>query len=376
METNVEQIIAMIPADSMFIVPTTMISIYLLKGIHPKLKENAQLLAIIISLWLSVTMIPNVPLLNRILIWFALAVSSMKAHDITKSLGNSVLQSVDVNPDLDVFGWGASEEDAVYDDPDLRDWKYEEMFWSTTAQSSVFCNGTPMLNQWALAKTKMACTRFGIVKSINEMNYLDNDNSRLDPVKEWDIALSKYWASLTKWATLQSSHKQMKNQWYITWYTLISGPSNTDIQTTKRKIMEAMSQWILLFSWSDRINWVETRKTWYAVIGSSTGHAFAFTWYNGEWVLVPNSYGDRPHGSIKPLWYFIIRWEDIGSLFSIYWLLDKKQIKKVDDMKVKVWQEDEIINQAISLWITNWDDLDSPATRRQVITMIMRSLKK
>lgn len=50
METNVEQILAMIPADSMFIVPTTMISIYLLKGIHPKLKENAQLLAIVISL--------------------------------------------------------------------------------------------------------------------------------------------------------------------------------------------------------------------------------------------------------------------------------------------------------------------------------------
>jgi hypothetical protein len=50
METNVEQILAMIPADSMLIVPTTMLAVYVLKSIHPKLKENAQLLAIIIGL--------------------------------------------------------------------------------------------------------------------------------------------------------------------------------------------------------------------------------------------------------------------------------------------------------------------------------------
>lgn len=246
------------------------------------------------------------------------------------------------------------------DVPDPRDRTYEEVFGAWVIPKDEYTqHNTPILNQWLLPYTKMACTRYGIVKSINEMNFFDSKKeiSQNELVKLWRVAIEKYWASETKGDSLQSALKQMKDDWIIEGYTKVSWEYAMKLAITEGR---------LLFTWTSKCDRVETKKTGYYTPWTWYGHAFAIIGYNKEWFIAINSYWDR--GARK--WIIIIKYADIPTLFSVYAMSDKK-----DQDQLQAMQDKQNLQEAKELGIWNGERPKDPVTREECVLMVMRAKK-
>lgn len=234
------------------------------------------------------------------------------------------------------------QPNGVKDCPDERDFK----FWAivkprTDVPEEILPDyKNEILNQG----NTMRCTLFSPAGAINHMNRKEfgefelTNYPRKTGVEYLEEAIKRGFSEV--------------NGWYIQeWIKLYRDKKDFEgyamVDKTKEALKEAIASGKSICAGSNTIDW---RKTWkYAVIGTWAGHAFEFSHYSKEGIIVQNSWGDTVHDR----GYFTIKWEDIGCLFTCYALLDKSDKPFIMEQyaKMKGW------------WSTEYTDYTEQATR-------------
>ncbi len=199
------------------------------------------------------------------------------------------------------------------DQPDERDFKYEDLFGSAYFNDTVEFLPTHIQDQSREKLTRMACSRYGICHAINAQN-------EYVKTKDWmrylELPANMYWQMYLKenpkaeqeWATLQSALKQMKDLGFITGYTRLNG-----IEEMKMALTNVRP----IYTGSKKANWVSVRDKKRYELGTGYAHIFCIVGYNHEWFIAINSYGES-NGK------FIVPYELVDSLFSCYALHDSR----------------------------------------------------
>ena len=211
--------------------------------------------------------------------------------------------------------------------------------------------------------TRYACTRYGTIHSINENNAYEGSAIVTDPVPERAIALEEYGAVIDRWDSLRSALIQARDRKQIEGYALCK-------DTYQMKYALASGQ--NLYTGTMKCDWTETQRTGVFTVWSGYWHAFAIVGYLPEWLLALNSYGAKYNYK----WYtgcFLIKWEDVPSLYSVYALIDKANIDELQKEKIR---QDNISKERMKqMWIWNGLREEDPVTRWEVVLMLDRLYK-
>ena len=254
----------------------------------------------------------------------------------------------------------------AYDIPATTDYHYYDVMklWDSTIsipEQVVY----RVINSYDQSKknnpdTTYACTRYGTTHSINENNAIEWSGIVADPVDEWIIALQEYGAIVDKGDSLRSALLQAKDLQLIEWYAICS-------DSYQMKYAIASGQ--CLFTGTMRCDWKQTQKTWVFTEWDWYGHAFAIIGYLPEWLLALNSYWDKYNYK----WFtgcFLIKWEDLDLLYTVYALIDKSNAEEIKQEKIK---QDNLSKQRMQdKWIRNWQRENEPVTRWEVAIMLDR----
>lgn len=252
------------------------------------------------------------------------------------------------------------------DKPSVTDYVYHDIFWGDEMDlpDEVLLNLTKVFNQRDdnIPNTYYWCTRYWTTHGINENNAYEGSWIMVDPVEEWRIALEQYWADIRTWDSLRSALQQAKDRWFISWYARL-----TD-RIYQGKYALSIGQTI--YTWTVKCDWKETLETgifhWKE---SSYWHAFIIIWYNKDWFIARNSYWWMfEYDWIK--WWFLIPWDMVEYLFTMYALIDMTDIDAVKAEKIR--KDNESKERMKDMWIWNGLDWDQPVTRAQVAIMLDR----
>jgi hypothetical protein len=109
--------------------------------------------------------------------------------------------------------------------------------------------------------------------------------------------------------------------------------SDENKQKVINNIKTALSKGHFIYTGSKKIDWKKTRasKDKVAVIGIGSPHIIMGGGYNDKYLFIQQSSGDT--GYDKGWMY--LKWEDLGSLFSVYGIIDRampKTLKKIADL--------------------------------------------
>jgi len=249
--------------------------------------------------------------------------------------------------------------DGGSDEPDDRDYLYEEVFWSVETVKKVQFPKSILKIQDQSAKkdTGMACSRFWGIHIHNAQQIIEHwpTFKQIEARGVWLMYLKINSKAEQEGATLQSVLKQLKDLGYIAGFAKC-------ITDEQRK--QAIDRGQRILSWSLYGDWwyVRDHKIYRdRTDGVKAWHIYSIIWYD-----------DTGWEAINSFWpsngYFKIPYEFTGSLFSTYALIDKDETGELQAHKDKL-----LLEQARNLWIWNWNDPQKQVTREEAVLMLMRS---
>ena len=255
------------------------------------------------------------------------------------------------------------QDHAVYDVPTPFDYQWEDMFGSETLPSEVMYYKSETYNQWLEnnPSTKYACTRYGTTHAVNENNVVEGSNIITDPIQEWIVAIEKYGAKVNSWDSLRSAVDQARDRKLIAWYAVCKN---------KEQIMQSLAKWYCLYTWTLKADRNTTKRTGIFSQWNSYWHAFAIVWYDKDGIIARNSYWPTRSDYKGYKWHFLIKWEDITALFTIYSMIDNQDIDAITAQKKK--KDEESKKRMKDLWIRNGQRPTEPVTREECVLMLDR----
>lgn len=265
-------------------------------------------------------------------------------------------------------------KDYAYDIVDERDYSYSELFWNSEYESSdypekVILDNCEYQNQGLEDITRNMCVYYSTGHWSNEENYWEGSKVRIDCKELWLKALELWRLDVNKWALVSDWPKTAKDLWFIKWWLKVKNISEIKHSLfNKRPIVVG----------SKKINWKSWYKKPFVLSGNSwSGHAVLIIWYDdnyeGGCFIIKNSYWKGKYDS----WKMYLKYSDFNLLFpSKYSLIDKeddllllkkKIMAKINIPMARAWYE-------LGLW--NWERPDAPATREEIVTIILRAIQK
>lgn len=249
---------------------------------------------------------------------------------------------------------------SCWDNPRQSDYKYSEVFGALWIVPIIKFPKDKLIipNQWEDSETQMSCTRQGLANITNGNNLINQWMQEEWLAKRlWLEYCKLYPLSKTNGASLQSSVDQFLNEKLIAGYSKVN---------TIEEWKSAVDSWKFIFTGSNNWNWnsvaskhLYTLRTDWKIVW----HAFCIIGYDDTWFTWINSYGPEN-------WYFTIPFDLYPTLFTRYAISDFVDEVLILNYKKKMQQE--TIDKAIELWITNWQELERPILRREAILMIMK----
>ena len=219
------------------------------------------------------------------------------------------------------------EFDGCTDNPDTRDYAYEEYFWAVQGvRENVINSRTEVQNQWTQRNpsTAYACTCFGISHCINEANVIADEIDSTKGEDLWSIAL-KNGAGLNSWWSLQGALDLAMSQNHISGYTRCE---------TLEQVIDALNRGQLVYTGSNSINFRSTAQNGnIAVRGQAYGHCFAIFGYlsKDRLLICKNSYWPEAYDK----GYFYVKYDDFDVFFSKYAIVDKEGEKNFTEQRVR-----------------------------------------
>lgn len=251
--------------------------------------------------------------------------------------------------DEDFPAWGM-------DRPDPRDWHYWAVAWSDK-ESDIpskydIAIWLEVQNQGIerTPSTYMACGGFGKAHLSNAMNLHDDG----DVYTIWEIYRKDFCEYFredykakgvnpyTDGSRMQDHLRYARHLDLISWWVKV-----ITVDDIKANIARDRG----IYTGSNKIDRKATKKDNIAVIDEGSAHIFGIIWYDDDTRLFKcvNSYWPK----VYEKWYFYLRYEDIGSLFSMYALIDVD-----DEPLIEAWirMRDEILDKATKK-INEWKKL-------------------
>lgn len=275
------------------------------------------------------------------------------------------------------------EDNAWLDNPDPRDMIYSEMWGSEDTYMPDFVDISLWVtawNQWLLnnPSTRMACGSYSVINWVNSQNLFDDTGLVIDHASHWaqfvDAYRPKYlemWFDPIKSGSYkQDQLKFAKRVWYISWYVLVSSII---------EMMRTLAKWRTINTGSKQIDRKKTRENISSiaqVTWSWSAHLFQIIGYdrNEQMFKCINSYGPDAYS----WWFFYLPFSEISALYSMHWLIDKKEegIVKTRRQKVnrkisralkKIKEKKKITLKEQIILRNRWyrDELDEYLERRQ-----------
>ncbi len=225
------------------------------------------------------------------------------------------------------------EHNAGWDFPTTKDWFYRDLerWGGDTPEAVDLSAGVTIYNQGADPYTKMACGSYSQIHGTNTHNTYNIEWMTYDPYLHWQAFVEAHktdtYDPIEQWSSIQAQLAFQKKQWYITGRVKIF---------TAQEAEENLIKWRTIVTWSMNIDWKKTKASAdkIAVIGKWAAHLVVIVWYNRdkELLVCMNSYW--PDYMDKG--FFYVRYSDISSLYSMYALLDKKDLRTINQWKMKI----------------------------------------
>lgn len=206
----------------------------------------------------------------------------------------------------------------------------------------------------------MGCTVYGTVHDKHDTERIET----LDPSEERDDAVVNRGASRKNWRSLNGVLLMFYNKWYIKGRALSKG-----VENMKKTIM----WWTLILTGSSKINRVATKARsdkMAVVVKSWPWHAFVFKGFDDNWKSSDGKYTWAFVAKNSSLSFpeFYVPYDLIDCLFStIEIYTDETTARALRDVNDRA-----MIQYAVDVGITNWEDLEMLATRWQVAVMLWR----
>lgn len=276
--------------------------------------------------------------------------------------------------------WSTSEElelegsanetiqDAGFDIPDERDWHYssiiEESGGSVRDDMKYIKDFLYIFNQGLDPLTLNSCGWCSKIHVINAQNLLNTSivDDQISVKSEWlDYNQVRPEYKKYRGTVLQDNLKYFRDELkYISWYWLAQGIDEAKAAIDNRHFI---CTWSNNGDWTSvRVNKLYKKRT----DGRIVGHLFCIVGYDDKWFIAVNSYW-------RSNWYFTIPYDEYAWLYSKYAILPNKDLPAIQKYRMaKTIQES--IAEAIQLGITNGENMDSPATRAEVVTMVVRGI--
>lgn len=249
--------------------------------------------------------------------------------------------------------------DGGRDEPDERDYVYEEVFGAAEVVDKVKFPKEVLIvqDQSKDSKTRMACTRFWLTHIHNAQQIIEHwpSYTQLLAKTVWEEYLKENPRAEKEGATLQSALNQFKRMWLIEGYAKC-------ITDEARK--QAIDRWQPLFTGSLYGDWLYVRdKKEYRdrTDGREVGHMFGIFWYNDIGWIALNSFWPNN-------WYFTIPYAYTSSLYSTYAIIDKDEKGELQAHKDRL-----LLEEAKRLWIWNGNNPKMNISREDTVLMLMRS---
>lgn len=199
------------------------------------------------------------------------------------------------------------------DQPKEGEYEYETLFGSSDSQEWNVFYPRYIQNQWAKARTRMACSRYGMAHAVNAQNKAVQGK---DGMRFYEIPGEGVWETYLKinpqaekeGATLQSVLEQFKEIGYITGYSRLS---------TIADMKASLDNTRPILTGSKQANWNTVRDNHQYTLWTGSAHIFCIIGYNNSSWIAVNSYW-------KNNWIFYISFELTDSLFSRYSISDSR----------------------------------------------------
>lgn len=249
--------------------------------------------------------------------------------------------------------------DGGRDEPDERDYVYEEVFWSGEVTEKVKFPKEHLIvqDQSKDKKTRMACTRFWMTHIHNAQQIIEHwpNYTQLIAKTVWEEYLKDNPKAEQDGATLQSVLNQFKKLWLITWYAKC---------VTDEARKQAIDRWQWILTGALYWDWIYVRdhaEYRDRTDGKEAGHIFSIVWYNDIGWIALNSFW--PNNG-----YFTIPYLYTSSLYSTYAIIDKDEKGELQAHKDKL-----LLEEAKRLWIWNGNNPKMNISREDTVLMLMRS---
>lgn len=229
------------------------------------------------------------------------------------------------------------EVNSCHDNPSPTDVHFWELYGTEYESVDIVDNrwNTKIYNQNDNYFTRMACIGYGR-QHIENVNNFHTWGVITDPIVWWERICKRFTTSKFRpeeeGSSLQDNLELARTLWLIDGYYSIP---KDDIETMSNKMMASISKWNFILCGSKKINWKETKKRsdWVCII---------WTWYAHWWEI------DGYSKDLGFFWlrnsdgkYYKLKFEDVGSLFTIYSVLDhmeeewKQKIRAIIALKKK-----------------------------------------
>ena len=174
------------------------------------------------------------------------------------------------------------------DQPREGEREYEELFGSEGGGDIVYnaFYPTTIYNQGAKPKTRMGCSRYGIIHAINAQNkaVAERDGMRsfeYNPEVSWENYLRVNPQAEKEGATLQGALDQMVDLSLRTGYTRLNG-----IESMKASLRSFRP----IYTGSKQCNWNSVRDFKRYELGTGYAHIFCIVGFDGSGWIAVNSY--------------------------------------------------------------------------------------
>lgn len=179
------------------------------------------------------------------------------------------------------------EKDTLAYDEIVKDIRDYELMWNdeTIFPEQFIYRPRRIFNQ---SKTwyRSSCTAQWTAWAADALRKSKSDKTFMSPFDLWDIVKEQWLWKEWVWAFLIDTIKVAMKNWFIDWYYRV---------LTHSAIKQALYNWSMIVTWSNKINWRTLQETWYIVKEPWVGswHAFYISWWNQQWYVAYNSYWEQ-----------------------------------------------------------------------------------
>jgi len=253
-------------------------------------------------------------------------------------------------------------QNAVYDNPseyDILRSEYAEWLskWKIADKYKI-----KVRNQNANQDTLKWCSAYWLTGIYNWYQLREYDENWIefeqeDPRWKWLAFQAERWYP-NSWASLQEMMSFFKKRGLIDGYVK---------STTVQECRNAINNWCLIYTWSNKCNWSKTSKAKKFVYDpNGAAHCFFIEDFNDEWFIAVNSFWENRWDNGR----FTIPFDDYGNIYSTYAIIDHDDTGKLAELVFNAQYQ-----KAIELWITNWTRPDDNVSRKEAAVMAYRVYK-